>query len=156
MATNYGKKFEKVFEQDWVKSFPCSFILRLPDQQSGYYGASSNPCDYICYVNKKLYLLELKSHLGNTFPLDNLRQYEKLAKYAGIQGVISGVIIWFRDRDKVVFCPISSVIKMKMDDKKSINIKYLETKEYDLIEIPSSKKRVFMESNYTLLGDYNG
>ena len=153
MATNYGKKFEKVFEQDWRKTFPCSFIFRLPDQQSGYYGTSSNPCDYICFVNNKLYLLELKSHLGNTFPLSNLRQYDKLSPYVGIDGVKIGVIIWFRDKDKVVYCPMETVTKLKLDDKKSINIKYLDTKEYNIIEIPSSKKRVFMESNYTILGD---
>lgn len=153
MATNYGKKFEKVFEQDWKRAFPCSFILRLPDQQSGYYGTSANPCDYICYVNSKLYLLELKSHLGNTFPLDNLRQYTKLVEYCGIKGVKVGVIVWFRDKDKVVYCPIETITKLKMDDKKSINIKYLETKEYELIEVPSVKKRVFLQSDYRILGE---
>ena len=100
MATNYGKKFEKVFEQDWRKTFPCSFIFRLPDQQSGYYGTSSNPCDYICFVNNKLYLLELKSHLGNTFPLSNLRQYDKLSPYVGIDGV-KLITLYLRDGTKI-------------------------------------------------------
>ena len=152
MATNYGKKFEKVFEQDWLRAFPGSFIMRLPDQQSGYYGTSANPCDYICFVNGTLHLIELKSHNGNTFPLDNLRQFEKLQQYSGIDGVKIGVIIWYRDHDKVVYCPFNSILKMKMDDRKSVNIKYLDTKEYELIEIPSEKKRVFLASDYKCLG----
>ena len=153
MPTNYGKKFEKEFEKDWKRSFPNSFIMRLPDQQSGYYGASSNPCDFICHINGKLHLLELKSHLGNTFPLDNLRQYDKLMEYCGIDGVKIGILVWFRDRDKVVYCPIETITKLKLDNKKSVNIKYLETKEYDMIDVPSVKKRVFMESDYSILGD---
>ena len=37
-----GKKFEKQFEQDWRISFPKGVIIRLPDQQSGYFGTSQN------------------------------------------------------------------------------------------------------------------
>lgn len=40
---------------------------------------------------------------------------------------------------------------MKEDGKKSINIKYLETQEYKIYEIPSKKLRVFMESDYSVL-----
>ena len=35
MAVN-GKAFEEHFKEGWKKSFPDSFILRLPDQMSGY------------------------------------------------------------------------------------------------------------------------
>lgn len=153
MATNYGKKFEKVFEQGWKQTFPVSFILRLPDQQSGYFGSSSNPCDYICFNNGKLFMVELKSHAGNTFPFDALRQYDKLSKYVGIDGVHVCVIIWFRDKDKVVYCPMESIIKMRVDGKKSVNIKYLDTKEYNIIDIPSTKKRTFMYSDFSFLAE---
>lgn len=42
---------------------------------------------------------------------------------------------------------------MKSDGLKSINAKNLEqyTKDYFFIDIPSVKKRVFMESNYNIM-----
>ena len=33
---NLGKSFEEKFKQDWIKTFPDSFIMRLYDQVSGY------------------------------------------------------------------------------------------------------------------------
>lgn len=78
MPMNKGKKFEEQVREDLGKTFPNSFILRLPDQQSGYYGSSKNICDFILYVNGTLFLLECKSHKGNTFPLSNLTQFGKL------------------------------------------------------------------------------
>lgn len=66
---NKGKKFEEKFKEDWKRTFPQSVILRLADQQSRYYGASSNPCDFICFVNNNLFFIECKTHKGNTFPL---------------------------------------------------------------------------------------
>lgn len=41
--------------------------------------------------------------------------------------------------------------KMHEDGKKSINIKMLEDNVYNIIEIPSVKKRTFMESDYSVL-----
>lgn len=43
--------------------------------------------------------------------------------------------------------------KMVLDGKKSISVKMLEEKLYNIIEIPSIKKRVFMESDYSILKD---
>ena len=63
---------------------------------------------------------------------------------------MAGVILWFIDHDKVVYVPIDTVIKMSDDGKKSINIKDLDS-EYYIIDLPSTKKRTFMETNYTLL-----
>lgn len=149
MRVSYGKQFESRFKQDWKKSFPDSFLLRLPDNVSGYYGTARNPCDFIGYQSGKLYLLETKSHYGNTFPFSNLTQYDKLVGYVGLPGVTPAVIIWFIDHDKVVWVPIETVKKMKEDGKKSVNIKKLE--DYNIVIIPSVKKRVFMESDYTFL-----
>lgn len=41
--------------------------------------------------------------------------------------------------------------KMHDDGKKSINIKMLSTGEYKLVDIPSQKKRTFLESDYSVL-----
>ena len=114
------------------------------------------PCDYICYVDGELYLIELKSHLGNTFPLGNLRQLQKMQQFNGIKGVHIGVVIWYRDNDKVIYCPISTIKRLIEDDKKSINIKYLTTEEYTIYEVPSIKKRTFMESDYSDISNMQG
>lgn len=57
--------------------------------------------------------------------------------------------MWFIDYDKVICFPIESLEKMKQDGLKSINIKTYEN--YPHIDIPSIKKRVFMDSDYTIL-----
>ena len=148
---NKGKKFEKQFEDDWKESFPNGLIIRIPDQQSGYYGTSSNICDFICFTNKTLFLVECKSHNGNTFPFSCLRQFDKLNSYNSIDNVVPCVILWLYDLDKVFFIPISTISKMIEDGKKSFNGKTTDKMEYPFVEIPSSKKRTFMKSDYTIL-----
>ena len=150
--TNYGKKFEQQVKQDLLRCFPNAFVLRLPDQQSGYYGTSQNICDFIMFANKKLFLLECKSHKGNTFPLSNLTQFGKLQQYKNVNDLKAGVILWFIDHNKVVYVPIETVIKYAEEEKKSINIKDLDS-EYVIIDLPSQKKRTFMETDYSVLGE---
>ena len=41
--------------------------------------------------------------------------------------------------------------KMIKDGKKSIGIKMLTDKSYNIIEIPSEKKRIYLDSDYTVL-----
>lgn len=93
MPINRGKIWERCFQESWEETFPNSFILRLPDQQSGYLGTSRNICDFIGFTNGKLYLIECKSIKGNTLPLSNLKQYERLLSYKGIKDVRIGFIV---------------------------------------------------------------
>lgn len=151
MAVNRGKQFESKVKEDWERSLPESVLLRLPDQMSGYAGYSSNICDYIGFAGRCLWLVECKSIHGNTLPFTNLRQYDKLLAYKDKPYTHPGVILWWVDLDKVAFIPIQSIEKMKADNKKSINIKMLNSDEYFLLEIPSKKKRVFMDSDYSIL-----
>lgn len=151
MALNNGKKFEAKFKEDWLKAFPHSFLLRLHDQVSGYKVTSQNPCDFIGYVQPNLYLLECKSYKGNTFPWTALTQYDKLTKYVGIEGVRTGAILWMQDHDIVIYLPISSITAMMNDGCKSFNVKMLKEDKYKILVIPSIKKRIFMESDYTVL-----
>lgn len=150
MANNKGKAFEIKFKNDFLQTVKNSTIDRLYDSTSGY-KSISNISDFIGYCYPNIFYLECKSHLGNTFPLANLTQYDKLVGKVGIPGVRAGVIIWFIDHDTVCYVPISTITKMKQDDKKSVNIKMLDTNEYDIIKIPSIKKRVFLDSDYSVL-----
>lgn len=151
MAVNRGKAFEQKVKEDWKKTFPDSVIIRLPDQMSGYKGSSANVSDFIGFNQTKLFLLEAKTTQINTFPLTNLRQYNDLLAYKNITNVYPGVILWFIKHDKIIFVPINSIEKMKKDGKKSINVKMLDENVYYMVEIPSKKKKVFLDSDYSIL-----
>ena len=148
---NIGKIFESKFLDDWKKSFLNSFIYRVSDQVSGYKYTSSNMCDFICFSNGILFLIECKEHKGNTFPLSNLTQYSKLKEKVGIPGVRVGVVIWFSDHDKILYVPISTITKMLLANKKSVNIQDLSKEEYVIYDIPAIKKKVFLSADYSIL-----
>ena len=150
MANNKGKVWEAKFKQDFKKSFPEGTIDRIYDSVSGY-KTISNVSDFIGYNYPNIYYLECKSHLGNTWNFSYFTQYDKLKTKVGLKGVRAGVVLWMIDHDKVVYLPVSSVTKMMEDGKKSFNIKMLEDKSYNIIEIPSVKKRVFLDSDYSIL-----
>ena len=152
MANNKGKQFEVKFKEDFKRSFPNSTIDRIYDTTNGY-KTISNISDFIGYNYPNIYYLECKSHQGNTFPLTNLTQYDKLKAKVGIKGVRAGVVLWFIDHDKVCYVPISTITQLKKDDKKSVNVKMLEDKSYNIYEIPSVNKRVFLDSDYSILAD---
>ena len=150
MALNLGKKFEQKFRDDWVKSFPNSFLFRLKDDTSEFKYTSSNPCDFICFVNKHLYLIETKTIHGNSFPISNLSQYDNLLGYKNIPGLIACVLIWYIDHDKIVAVPIETFEHLKSTGKKSLNIKTISDNP-GIIDVPVYKKRVFLDADYTSL-----
>ena len=149
MALNYGKQFEQKFKEDFLK-VPNATLDRLYDTTFGY-KSISQICDFIGYIEPNIFYLECKSTQGNTFAISKLTQYDKLKEKVGIQGVRTGVIIWFYDHSKVIYAPISTITTLIADGKKSINIKMLGEKLYNLIEVPSKKKRVFLDSDYSIL-----
>lgn len=149
MANNYGKQFEQKFKEDFSKIEGFS-LDRLYDVTNGF-KAIKQICDYIGYVFPNIFYFEIKSIKGNTFPIGNLTQYDKLKEKVGIKGVRAGAIVWFYEKDKVVYVPCSTFTKLIEDGKKSVNIKMLDEGLYRIIEIPSKKKRVFMDSDYSVL-----
>ena len=151
MATNLGKQFENKFKDDFIKTFPNSFVYRLRDQMSGYLG-SSNICDFICFTNNTLFLLECKTHGGGTFPLKNLTQYEDLLREANKPGIRAGVILWMYEKDTdILYIPVKSIEKMINDGLKSFSVKLLEKDDYKIIKIPGKKKRKFIDTDYSIL-----
>ncbi len=146
---NRGKQFEKKFYNDFLK-LPGSTLDRIYDQISGR-NDLKNICDFIGFCKPYGFYIECKSKQGNTFPLTFLTQYDRLVTKVGIPGVRVGVVIWFIDWDKVIYCPISTITQLKADGKKSVNIKMLEDSKYRLIDLPSTKKRVFLDTDYSPL-----
>lgn len=154
MADSLGKQFEQKFKENFISTFPDCFLYRLHDQVSGYKTVSQNICDYIAFVKDTLYLIECKTHSGNTFPLSNLTQYDDLLKFAGKQGIRAGIVLWMYEKDiDVLYIPIRSIKKMIDDGKKSFNVKMLGTDEYKIVKVPGKKKRKFIDSDYTVLRD---
>lgn len=117
---------------------------------SGYRYTSSNICDFICFNNNILFLVELKAHKGASLPFSNITQYDKLIEKIGIPGVRVGVVLWLYEKDLVLYIPISTITKMKSDGKKSVGLKAIK-EGYNIKIIPSIKKRVFMDSDYSCL-----
>ena len=149
MSVNRGKQWENKVREDFKRTFPSGTIDRLYDPVGGYSNVR-NISDFIGYMRPSIFYIECKSKDGNTFPFSNLSQYDKLVSKVGIPGVRAGVLIWFKDHDKVVYVPIKTITQMKNDQKKSINIK-TDLDKYRIFEIPGKKKRVFIECDYSIL-----
>lgn len=148
MSSSRGKEFEAVFRQDWKQVFPDSFLYRLPDMTGGMLGVN-NPCDFICFTSPHFFLIECKSHGGASIPFTAMPQYERLLAYKDIKDVHPGFVIWFKDKDKVIWVDIKKAEKIYLDGHKSIQLSMLD--KYNLLELPSQKKRVFMTTNYEAL-----
>lgn len=147
MAVNYGKAFESKFKEDFLK-LPNATIDRLYDVTYGYKNIKQIS-DYIGYCYPNIFYLECKSHKGASLPLCNITQYDNLIKKVGINGVRSGVILWLYEKDKIFYIPTKTLIKLKSDGEKSVGLRHID--KYELFELPSTKKRVFMDTDYSLL-----
>lgn len=147
MAKNYGKEFEQKFKEDFLKLGDCS-ADRLYDVVTGY-KSIKQVADFICYKFPNNFYIECKSHRGASIPMANITQYDKLKEKIGITGVRAGVVLWLIDKDVVMYIPMSTIKQLKESGEKSIGIRHLD--DYNIYVIPSTKKRVFMDSDYSLL-----
>ena len=153
--TKRGKQFEARFQQDWMRIFPNTLVFRLKDQKTGYKETSKNPCDFLCLPNNELFMVECKEHKGASIPFSAIPQYERLLEYKDVKNVRPGVVIWFSEKDIVLWVSIQEMEKMVLAGEKSIGIRMLK-EDYNIVIIPSKKLRVFMESDYSILVNKNG
>ena len=155
--TDIGKKFESRFKQDYQRCFPDTLIYRLPDQQSGYAGGgSSNPCDFMCYPGPCVLMVECKAHKGASINFNDIRQYKKMLDFKGLYKTFPGVVVWFYEKDIVIWVSIEEMEKMQLDGEKSIGLRMIDEKKpykksYNIITLPSTKLRAFMETDYNYL-----
>lgn len=154
MSDNLGKAFENRFRSDWKKTFPGTFVFRLKDQMTGYKETSGNPCDFLCFPNNgKLYMVETKEHKGASIPFVAIPQYERLLAYKDIPNVHPGVVVWFSEKDMVIWVGIKEMEKMVNDGEKSIGLRMLDKSLYNIIVLPSTKLRAFMSTDYSILAN---
>lgn len=149
MAQNRGKAYEQKLKEDFLK-IPDSFIYRVPDQLGGFKGATGI-CDFIGFLYPSIYFIEAKTIIGNTFPINNFTQFDKLMSIPDYRGIHRGVMIWFQTHDTVIYVPVLTIAKLKQEGKKSVNIRTIDSEGYDYLTIPSVKKRVFLDSDYSVL-----
>ena len=155
--TDIGKKFEDRFKKDYIRCFPDTLIYRLPDQQSGYAGGgSSNPCDFMCYPGPCVLMVECKAHKGASISFNDIRQYDKMLDYKGKYKTFPGVVVWFYEKDIVIWVSIEEMEKMVLDGEKSIGLRMIDDKKpykksYNILTLPSTKLRAFMETDYNYL-----
>lgn len=149
MPVNRGKDFENKFKEDFQK-IPNSHVERIYDNVSGYKSIRGRS-DFITYLYPNQYFIECKAHYGNTFPWSEYRQYDDMLEVAGIPGIRSGVVLWMIDHSLVVYLPVKTVEAMKQDGRKSFHIKDTDDGKYRIFSIPSIQKRVFMDSDYSVL-----
>ena len=157
MDNNIGKKFEDRFKKDYQRCFPNTMIYRLPDQQSGYAGGgSSNPCDFLCYPGNCVLMVECKTHKGASISFNDIRQYEKQLDYKGLYKTFPGVLVWFYEKDTIIWVSIEEMEKMVLDGEKSIGLRMIDKKKpykkaYTIYELPATKLRTFMEADINYL-----
>lgn len=148
-----GKQFEAKFQEQWIKSVPDSMCYRLYDTMGGFKSVA-NVGDFICYKYPFVYLIDCKSIQGNTLPFSDLRQYEKMLEYKNITGVYTGFVVWFVDHDRVLWIPVTTMEKIKLEGLKSFNINKMKPEDYFFLDLPSKKLRTFMDTDYSFMTEY--
>lgn len=151
MSVNRGKAFEDSFKEDWKKSFPNTVVFRLYDVTNGFTNISY-PCDFITFEQDKLFFVECKSHAKLSMPFSEIPQYPRLLKYKGKKNVYPGILIWFKDKDKIIWVPIEEAEKIYLSGEKSIGLRHL--KKYHILDLEGEKKRVFLTCDYQKLIDF--
>lgn len=156
--TTIGKRWEQKFKETWEKQFPSTFIYRLPDQQSGFSGVGgSNPCDFFCHPGNCMLMVECKAVSGASINFSEIRQYEKMKGYRGLEKTYPGVLVWFYEKDTIIWVSIDEMVKMReADGEKSIGLRMIDDKkpykkQYNIINIPATKLRTFMEADLKYL-----
>ena len=155
--TTIGKKFENRFYKDFVTQFPDKLIYRLPDQQSGYAGeGGSNPCDFLCYPGDCVLMVECKAIKGASINFSEIRQYKPMLGYKGRYKTHIGVLVWFYEKDVIIWVSIEEMEKMVNDGEKSIGLRMIDKKkpykkQYVIYEVPATKLRTFMEADLNYL-----
>ena len=151
MGYNYGKAFERVFRDDWRRSFPGGTIDRVYDTVGSYSGVR-NVCDFIAYSYPSIYYLECKSHRrGRTWNLGYLTQLDRLRTKVGVRGAVAGVVLWMVEERRIFFLPVEGVLRMLEDGLKSFSTR-LDFGAYGIVEIPVVKAgRTFCHGDYSVL-----
>ena len=75
--------------------------------------------------------------------------------YRGLKNTHVGVIVWFYEKDTIIWVSIDEMVKMKeTEGEKSIGLRMLKENypvKYRIINVPATKLRTFMEADLKYL-----
>ena len=99
-------------------------------------------------------MVECKAHKGASISFNDIPQYERQLKYKDKYKTFPGVLVWFYEKDTIIWVSIEEMEKMVIDGEKSIGLRMLKDnypKKYRIIEVPATKLRTFMEADLKYL-----
>ena len=102
-------------------------------------------------------MVECKAKSGASINFSEIRQYEKMKDYRGLEKTYPGVLVWFYEKDTIIWVSIDEMVKMKeADGEKSIGLRMIDPKKpykksYNIIKLPATKLRTFMEADLKYL-----
>ena len=130
--TSLGKRWEDKFKATWIKCFPNTFLFRLKDQMTGFKETSQNSCDFLALPTDKLFMIECKTHKGASIPFTAIPQYERLLDYKDLNNVHAGFLIWFSEKEIVIWVDEIEAEKMVNNGEKSIGLRMLDDNKYKI------------------------
>ena len=143
-----GKKAEAKIKE-WLNRPEAGYnFYRIPDQLSGNYLTSRNPCDFILYKHPYQYWIESKATYHDRWEFSSLTdfQYESLLKVSEINGVYGIVIVLFATYQRAFVFDIRDIDSYtKTTGKKSLNIMKVDKWSIPYKEIrsvPNNRKRL--------------
>jgi hypothetical protein len=102
-------------------------------------------------------MVECKAKSGASINFSEIRQYEKMKDYRGLEKTYPGVLVWFYEKDTIIWVSIEEMVKMReVDSEKSIGLRMLKENypvKYRIINVPATKLRTFMEADLKYLVD---
>lgn len=115
---NVGKKFEEDFKKSLSQNI---YYLRLKDatpfaNSTNTRFTPNNPCDCILYYNRKMFMIELKTHKGTSLPHSAIRdnQLNELLG-ASLRGIKCYLIINFSEFNETYAVEITKYYTYKLE-----------------------------------------
>ena len=101
-------------------------------------------------------MVECKAHKGASISFNDIPQYERQLEYKGCYKTFPGVLVWFYEKDIIIWVSIEEMEKMVLDGEKSIGLRMIDTKKpykksYNIVTVPAEKLRTFMEADLKYL-----
>ena len=104
-------------------------------------------------------MVECKATKGSSINFNKIPQYDRLLEYKGCYKTFPGVLVWFYEKDVIIWVSIEEMEKMVLDGEKSIGLRMIDDKKpykktYNIMTVPAQKLRTFMEADLQYLVEH--
>lgn len=104
-------------------------------------------------------MVECKATKGSSINFSKIPQYDRLLEYKGLYKTFPGVLVWFYEKDQIIWVSIEEMEKMVLDGEKSIGLRMIDDKKpykkmYNIMSVPAEKLRTFMEADLKYLVEH--